>query len=187
MAKALDDLPGRMTVEEFLEWLDRWPDDPAFELIEGVPVAMAPGRAIHARLKAEIWLALREGIRAAELQCEAFIDGIGIRVDEWSVYQPDVMVHCGERVDDESRLVPEPIIVVEVLSPTTQHVDTGRKLEGYFRVPSIVHYLIAPTDRRVVIHHRRADDERIETRIVTSGPLELDPPGISLDVERLYG
>ena len=61
MAKALDDLPGRMTVEEFLEWLDRWPDDPAFELIEGVPVAMAPGRAIHARYRSGSGSANRGG------------------------------------------------------------------------------------------------------------------------------
>lgn len=186
MAKARDELPSRMRVEEFLDWLDRWPDDPAYELIDGVPVAMAPGRAIHARLKAEIWLALRDGIRAKQLQCEALIDGVGLSVDDWSVYQPDAMVYCGDRVDDETRLVPHPIIVVEVLSPSTQHVDTGRKLEGYFRKASIVHYLIVPTERRAVIHHRRMDDERIETRIIRSGTLALDPPGLSLEIEELY-
>ena len=44
--------------------------------------------------------------------------------------------------------------MVEVLSPSTKHVDTGKKLEGYFRVPSIVHYLVVDPERRMVTTER---------------------------------
>lgn len=84
-------------------------------------------------------------------------------------------------------LVPAPVIVVEVLSPSTATRDTGAKLADYFRVASLRHYLIVRTDRPTVIHHRRGDGDLIETRIVTAGSLDLDPPGIALDLDRIYG
>jgi Uma2 family endonuclease len=187
MAKARDELAGRMTVEQFLVWLEDQPEHPRYELIDGVPVAMAPGRAAHARLKAEIWLALRDGIKSGGLPCEVFPDGMGVQIDEASLYEPDAVVHCGERLPGEEVLIPAPIIVVEVLSPSTQHVDTGLKLEGYLRLPSVRHYLIARTDRPAIIHHRRTDDSEISTRIVTAGALNLDPPGLTLDIDQIYG
>ena len=78
------------------------------------------------------------------------------------------------------------MIVVEVLSPSTATRDTGAKLADYFRLPSVRHYLIVRTDRPTVIHHRRGGGEVIETRIVTAGALALAPPGIALDLERIY-
>jgi Uma2 family endonuclease len=84
-------------------------------------------------------------------------------------------------------IVPSPLIVVEVLSPRTSARDVGAKLADYLRVPSIRHYLIARTDRPTIIHHRRGDGELIETRIITAGALRLDPPGITLDLNRIYG
>ena len=54
-------------------------------------------------------------------------------------------------------------------------------------MPSIRHYLIARTDRPTIIHYRKGDGEEITTRIVTSGALALDPPGLTLDLARIYG
>jgi Uma2 family endonuclease len=88
---------------------------------------------------------------------------------------------------DDAVIVPAPVMVVEVLSPSTATRDTGAKLADYFRLPSLRHYLIVRTDRPTVIHHRHGDGELIETRIVTSGALLLDPPGITLELERIYG
>ena len=79
-----------------------------------------------------------------------------------------------------------PIIGVEVLPPRASDVDTGGKLEGYFRLASVRHYLIVRSDRRAIIHHRRGDDDSVATRIITQGSVELDPPGITLDLDRLY-
>jgi Uma2 family endonuclease len=186
MAKARGNLPGRMTVDEFLVWLDDQPERPRYELVDGVAVAMAPERAAHARLKARIWRELDGDIGRRGLPCEAFPDGMGVRVDDSSLYEPDVVVRCGDRIDGDTVLVPEPVILVEVLSPGTKHIDTSRKLEGYFRISSVVHCLIVPTEQRTIIHHRRADDGTIETRIVMDGVLDLDPPGIGLDLEHLY-
>lgn len=78
-----------------------------------------------------------------------------------------------------------PVIVVEVLSPSTRAIDTGGKLADYFTVPSIEHYLVIRADRRAVVHHRRAAGG-IMTHWVVEGPIVLDPPGIRIGVEDLY-
>lgn len=186
MAKAKDDLPGRMTVDEVLVWLEDQPERPRYELIDGVPVAMAPERLSHARVKARIWRALDAEIGKRGLPCEAFPDGVGVRITDIALYEPDVVVRCGDRVDGNEVLVPEPVIVVEVLSPSTKNIDSSRKLGGYFGLPSLMHYLLVPTEPGSIVHHRRGDHGRIETRLIT-GRIELDPPGLVLEIDPLYG
>ena len=66
MAKVISSAP-RMTVDEFLAWLEDGPAGARYELVAGEAVAMAPERAAHARVKAEVWLALRDGIRVARV------------------------------------------------------------------------------------------------------------------------
>lgn len=187
MAKALHQPPGRMTVDEFLAWLDDGPEGVRYELVAGEPVAMAPERAAHARRKARIWRALSDALDGAGLPCEALPDGMTIKVDEHTAYEPDAIVHCEETLPDEAVIVPAPVIVVEVLSPTTRARDAGAKLADYFRLPSVRHYLLVQTERRTVIHHRRSDEGEIHTRIVTAGSLQLDPPGVTLDLDQIYG
>ena len=183
MAKAIS---PRMTVEQFLAWLEDGPEGARYELVAGEVVAMAPERAAHARRKAEIWLALREGIKSAGLPCEALPDGMTIKIDEHTAYEPDAVVHCEEALPDDALIVPAPVVVVEVLSPTTKAHDAGAKLADYFRLPSVRQYLLVRTERPTVIHHRRGDGDVIETRIITAGILDLDPPGITLDLARIY-
>ncbi len=187
MAKALDRPHGKLTVDEFLAWAIEQPDGGRFELVAGEVVAMAPERAAHARIKAEIWLALRDGIRAAGLPCEALPDGMTVKIDEHTAYEPDAVVHCGERLEDDALLVPEPLIVVEVLSPGTRARDAGAKLADYFRLASVRHYLLVQTERRTVIHHRRGEGDEITTLVVTAGSVALDPPGLALELARIYG
>ncbi len=79
-----------------------------------------------------------------------------------------------------------PVIVVEVLSPSTVARDHGAKLTGYFSLPSLVHYLILDPDRRVLIHHKRGQGDIIETRILTEGLLRLDPPGLEAPVADMF-
>jgi Uma2 family endonuclease len=186
MANAISS-PPRMTVDQFLAWLEGGPEGARYELVAGEVVAMAPERAAHARLKARIWRALDDQIVARELSCEALPDGMTIKIDEHTAYEPDAVLHCAAPLADDALLVPQPVVVVEVLSPTTKEHDAGAKLADYFRLPSVRHYLLARTGRPTVIHHRRGDDGSIATRIVTAGTLELDPPGVALELARIYG
>ncbi len=173
-----------MTADEFLSWAEG--RDGRWELHDGVAVMMAPERVIHSQTKGEAFVGLREAIRRAGVPCAAYPDGVAVRIDEGTTYEPDVLVSCGPRPPSDALAVNDPIIVVEVLSPSTALIDHGRKLSGYFSLPSVQHYLILDPDRRVAIHHKRGQGEVIETRIVTQGAMQLDPPGLELALENLF-
>lgn len=174
-----------MTVDEFLAWAERRPG--RYELVAGTVYAMSPERALHAKTKLQAVIALGTGIRAAGLTCHALPDGMTVRIDDGTAYEPDALVYCGQELPDDAVEVPEPIIVIEVASPTTKAYDAGAKLEGYFKVESVRHYLIVDPKRRRVIHHMRQDDGRILTAIAGDGVIELVPPGMNIAVADLLG
>jgi Uma2 family endonuclease len=176
-----------MSREVFRRWLEEQPDRPRYELVTGEPVAMSPERVGHARLKAEIRAALDHDIRAKVLGCEVLPNGITVEIGEDTDYAPDTLVNCSERLSADAIAAPCPVIIVEVLSPSPGGCDAGAKLDDYFRLPSLCHYLLAKLERRSVIHHRRlAPEGPIETILRSGEVLILDPPGISLDLDVIY-
>lgn len=175
----------RLDVDEFLDWADAQPEG-RFELADGVVIAMAPERIAHVRAKADAMLALRSAVGAAGLPCETFLDGVGVRVDDRTMYIPDVIVRCGPKVPNEARELDDPVILVEVVSPSTQSIDSVAKLSGYFRLPSLRHYLIVDPEARAVVHHCRTETGEIESRLVHGGTLALDPPGLSVEIEAFF-
>jgi Uma2 family endonuclease len=174
-----------MSVDEFMVWADRQPE--RWELLEGVPAAMSPERVIHGETKYRIARALDEAIAKAGIPCRFVLDSAAVRIDAKNSYQPDVMVYCGEPVSGDALVIPNPLIVVEVLSPGNALKDLRDKLQGYFRVASVQHYLIADPDTRVVIHHARGRDDVVATRIVSEGSVVLDPPGLTLPLSAVFG
>ena len=181
-----------MTVDEFLAWAEgkegRW------ELHDGLPVMISsaesdiisPERAAHIRTKFRAAKALDGAVSVAEAPCEVFTDGMAIRIDARTTYEPDASVACGPRIAADAVEIDNPVIVVEVLSPSTAAVDHGRKLSGYFSLMSVQHYLIIDPDRRVVIHHKRGSGDAIETRVLSDGKVRLDPPGFEVSVEAMF-
>jgi Uma2 family endonuclease len=131
--------------------------------------------------------ALDEAIAKAGIPCRFVLDSAAVRIDAKNSYQPDVMVYCGEPVSGDALVIPCPVIVVEVLSPGNALKDLRDKLQGYFRVASVQHYIIADPDTRVVIHHARGHDDVVATRIVSEGSILLDPPGLTLPLSALFG
>lgn len=174
-----------MTREEYYAWAAAQPRG-RYERVGGHVVAMAPERLEHTRVKGNVYVELRRAVRAAGVPCQALPDGASIRVGEDTDYEPDAMVTCGERQPGSDLVAKEPVVVVEVLSPSTRGTDTGAKLTDYFLVPSVQHYLIVRADRPAVVHHRRDGEGGVATRIVASGPLALDPPGLTVEVEAFY-
>lgn len=182
----MDAVKRKLATAEFLEWVQQQPDAVRYELVHGEPVAIAPERIEHARVKHRVARALEDAIAAAELPCEALPDGVGLVIDEHTLHEPDAMVVCGEELDPDGLAVTDASVVVEVLSPSTRAQDAGAKLGDYFRLPSVRHYLLVKTDTQAVIHHAKSHDATIATRVLRSGRLELDPPGLSLSVEALF-
>jgi Uma2 family endonuclease len=172
------------TRDEYRNWSAAQPTG-RYERVDGRIVAMAPERGAHLRIKGAVYRALDRAITEAALPCQALPDGATVETGE-SDYEPDALVNCGSPMADDAIAAPNPVIVVEVLSPGTASTDTGGKLAGYFNVPSIAHYLIFHPTRRVVTHHRRAATG-IETSIIFEGPITLAPPGLTITLEEIYG
>lgn len=172
--------PVRMTADEFITWAMNQPEGQHYELVDGEVIAMAPERSAHARAKGHIFRRLADAVERDAPTCEAFIDGLAVVIDENTVYEPDVLVRCGERLADAVVRISDPLVVIEVVSRSSRGRDVGIKLTDYFRLPTVRHYLIIQAEARVIIHHARNDDGTILTRITRGEPITLDPPGVVL-------
>ncbi len=185
MANSATPLPEKLTADEFCDWVEQQTDG-KFELHAGVVVAMAPERTEHGRVKFAVAVAHRSAIADANAPCEALVDSLGVRINDDTLYIPDALVQCGDRLALGITETPDPTIVVEVLSPSTQSVDFRVKLEDYFKLASVHHYLVIDPLARRVIHHRRQTDDAFLTRILATGPLTLDPPGITIAIDDVF-
>jgi Uma2 family endonuclease len=183
----------KMTADEFLAWAETLPKEAGkFELWDGEVIVkhgpvgqMNAERSQHWETKFAAGRALHDAIKRAGLPCQAAVDGPTVRFAEDKLVEPDVLVYCGEKVPRGTLEVPNPVIIVEVLSPSTGSVDMGVKLQGYFGLPSVHHYLLIDPDRPLLIHHRRGSGDAIETRIANGATLRLDPPGLNVDLTEI--
>ncbi len=175
-----------MTADEFIAWSIDRPDGKRYELVDGEIFEMASERYAHALAKACVYRRLYEAAEQVPLACDVFTDGMAVPIDASTVYEPDAALRTGPKLDPDATRYSDPVLVVEVPSPSTQALDAGSKLADYFRLPSLRHYLIVCPSRTTVIHHARLDDGMIVTRILTSGELRLDPPGLTVMVEGLF-
>ena len=175
----------RLDVDTFLERCAAL--EGRHELVDGRVVAMAAERVRHTRTKALVWSELRRAIEAAKVRCEAFADGLPVRIDDRNAFEPDALINCGDPPDDESLEANSPVVVVEVVSPSSVGRDSNAKLDGYFRVPSIMHYLVVTADSRRVVHFARDGDGAPKVSIVPADAvLALDPPGVELNVAAFF-
>lgn len=176
----------KMTADEFLAWYEQQEPGRRYELFDGViyPREMASERAAHARVKGAVYDTFKRAIAAAGLPCEAFPDGMAVRIDGGNFYEPDALVRCGPRLPGDAIMIENPVIVVEVASPSTYRVDALTKFLRYFANPHIVHYLIVLPTERAILHHRRGDP--VLTASHTDGMLALEPPGLELNVKDLF-
>jgi Uma2 family endonuclease len=173
------------TADAFIAWAAAQPRG-RFELADGQIVAMAPERVAHTRAKLNAVIALKSAVLAGGLGCEAMTDGVSVRIDDRTVYEPDALVRCGPPTPGDAMEVSDPVIVVEILSPSSRGIDSGLKLAGYFRLPSVRHYLVVNTDSRVALHHHRDDKGTITLDILHEGSLTLDPPGVTIGIGDLF-
>jgi Uma2 family endonuclease len=160
-----------MTSDAFIAWAMKQPEASHYELVAGEVGAIARECSVHALTKARIWRRMAEAVEAHGLPSQAYPDAMAVELDEHTVYEPDALVRFGTPFPADAIEPDDPVIVVDVLTPSTRARDTGTKLEDYFCLPSLRHYLIVKTENRSVIHHARGADGIILTRIVREGPI----------------
>lgn len=147
--------PEPITVEDFLALLDRCPEGERWQLVEGEVVRLKAGVSVdHAAISANLTAALLPPARKRGCQV---LPGMLVRnhdVDDTAV-APDVLVTCGAG-PGTARFVDDPVVVVEVLSPSTMVIDRGAKLAFYETLPSLAHIVLVYQDEMRVETWSRA-------------------------------
>jgi Uma2 family endonuclease len=174
----------RMTIDAYVAWAAAQASG-RYELVDGEIVATPAEGGRHNLAKFRIARDLEDAVAAAGLECTVFTDGMTVRINNTHGREPDAAVTLTRVADLEAQILVDPVIVVEVVSPTSELHDTEVKLLEYFTVPSIQHYLIVLSGAKAIIHHARGIDGDIRTRIVRSGEILLDPPGLRLPVDAI--
>jgi len=153
--------PRRYTAEEYFAL--EAASDVRQEFFEGEIFAMAGTSRAHNTIALNIAMALRQSLRDKE--CLVQIESVRLAVEENRHYTyPDVLVSCDPHDQRESQQVYSPILIVEVLSPSTSAYDRGLKFKQYQKLPSLQHYLmIAQSTWRVEWYCRNEANQWVIT------------------------
>lgn len=173
-----------MTLDEFLRWDDG--TDTRYELIGGFPVAMAPTLEVHRVL------AMRLGSRidaalSKRRPCNAQIEAGVIRPDRAdSFFVADIAATCAS-YEPGRQFVQDPILIVEILSPSTERHDRRVKLPSYQQIGSVQEILLLASDEPYAeLHRRQGDQWTIHIVPTAQGTLSLTSVGVELPLTELY-
>jgi len=172
----------KMTFDEFVVWSAAQPQG-RYELVNGEVITMPSEGGRHNLVKGAVFRALQDAAQKAKFAGTVFTDGMTVRIDERHGREPDAAVTATPVADLEALYLIDPLVVVEVVSPTSERDDTGVKLLEYFLVPSIRHYVIVRPVEKAIVHHARGERGEIRTSILHGGELRLDPPGLVLSID----
>ena len=133
-------LPIHMDQKAFLAWAER--QEERYELDRGRVIMMTGGSRAHWQIAANL---LRTIEARVDLDRFAVLPEFGVGVSDESIRFPDVVVDvAGEKPSD--RTATTPILIVEVLSPSSERIDLGDKAAEYLRLPSLRAYLVIAQD-----------------------------------------
>ena len=105
---------------------------------------------------------------------------------EDSDFEPDGVLRCGPLLPGDATTVPDPLVLVEVLSPDSGTTDRATKLRAYSRLATVQHYLIVWPDEQRIVRHSRLPNGELATQVFASGEITLEPPGIAVTVAEFY-
>lgn len=157
------------------------------EYLNGEVHPMAGASRIHVLICINLLTLLKIALRGSECQC--YHSDLRVRVSESFVY-PDVTVTCGEEeyLDSAIDTLLNPMLLIEVLSPSTEEYDRGPKFEAYRSLPSLREYLLVAQDRHHVELFRLNDAGRWELFEVSGleSSIELTSVGCTLSLAEIY-
>jgi len=169
-----------MSLDEFLSWERDQPE--RYEYAVGVITMMTGGSAAHVTIAMNLAFALRQALRGTG--CRPF--GSDMRViANHTVRYPDISVTC-RPVDDREDSLSDPILIVEVISPSTEREDRGRKKFDYFATPSIRQYAIIEQDTRRIDLYTRTGASWTDEIVEGDAVLRLTSIGIEVSLDTIY-
>jgi Uma2 family endonuclease len=173
-----------MTVDEYMEFEEQ--SSFRHEYVNGVVYAMSGPSIAHARITGKLFVAFETHLRGSP--CEPFATDVKLRIcsetDE-IVYYPDVVVACN-RDEWGTNYVCNPKLVIETLSPSTEHIDRREKAMTYRRVVSIEEYVLLEQDEHKVIVHRRAENWKPQVYMGSQAVAEFRCINLSVPLAQIY-
>jgi Uma2 family endonuclease len=179
---ALEQTP-MMSVEEYFELEENDPDT-RYEYIDGYVYMMSGGSANHATIGGNIYALLKNCLRGGP--CRVYNSDVKVRVSEKRYFHPDVTVTCDPRDRGTTDFIQSPRLVVEVLSPSTETYDRGRKLQYYLALPSIEQYLLVDSRSIRIETYRKEQNKWIYDAFNVEDEVELPTLGIRFPVVVAY-
>ncbi len=174
----------RMTPEEYLA-LDRAAEFKS-EYFDGDIFAMSGGTFAHATLAARMATELNNALQGKG--CRVAASGARVRASLTTFVYPDVSVVCGKPLLEHGDILLNPVVIVEVLSDSTERYDRGLKFARYRRIESLEEYvLVAQTEPRVEVFRRQADGSwSLWEYEGAEAAARLQSLGIAIPLARLY-
>ena len=182
-------MPARkqtMTYAEYLVFEEKSVEK--HEFLDGEVFAMAGGTIEHAGLAAAISIALGAALR--DRPCRVYSSDLRVRIRATGLTTyPDVSVVCGQAEADaeDACAIVNPLLLVEVLSDSTEAYDRGEKAAHYRHIPSLREYVLVSQHRPRIEVFRRNDAGRWELYEYESGShAELASVGCAIAVDDVY-
>jgi Uma2 family endonuclease len=158
MATAAELQRDTLTVDEFLAFLDKRETNDNWLLLDGTPVMMVGGSREHSLIAGNIFVALHAIAKGQGAEAHVFDMLVADPNDPLFAAAPDVFVRRGP-AEPLLRKVYDPILVVEVLSPSTMAIDRGYKFTRYSAIPSLRQILFVYQDTPRVECWQRGEPE----------------------------
>lgn len=177
----------RMSWEEYVEH-ERHADQKS-EFFDGELFAMAGGSANHALVATNFCGEARSELKPKD--CRVYGSDMRVLCPNGLGTYPDASIVCGEpqfQGDGQDTLL-NPIVIVEVLSPTSEAYDRGKKFEHYQSLPSLQEYVLISQDHVRIDHFARQPQTGqwlLTTYDDPTGLLDLPAVGISLSIAEIY-
>lgn len=189
MAANPKDVPQHYySLEEYFALEDA--SDARFEYWDGDIVCMSGGSRAHGTIGSNVHYALAAGVRGG--QCRAFTGDMAVYTPTLPPYRyPDASAACGElefkHIKGHDALV-NPVVVIEVTSPSTAALGEGPKFVAYQAVPTLRDYLLVSQDEPRVTRYTRLGADSWERRDVTDldASVELESVGCALELRDIY-
>lgn len=161
---------GRMSVEEYLRSEETSPI--RREFVNGEVFAMTGSTLRHNAICTNLLTAIRPHLKGGP--CRAFIEAVKVRIDATNCfYYPDLSVSCTP-TDMTDVYIKTPVLIVEVLSPSTAPIDKREKLVSYLQIPTLNEYVLVHQDKRIVTVHRRDANGQWGTPVTIAGKGDLE-------------
>jgi Uma2 family endonuclease len=182
MSHAAHKLP--ITAAEYLE--GERSSEIRHEFVDGRVYAMSGASRRHNEICLDLASALKAHLRDGP--CRTYIEAVKVRIADdcgEAYYYPDVFVAC-EPGDDDSHVVNNPRLIIEVLSDSTSRIDRGDKLANYRRIPTVEEIVLIEQEWPEIVVFRRSEKWKRNLYTQFDTIVRLDSIGYAATLSTFY-